>query len=81
MAFVRYLWFTSGIMIFFGMGLVAAASIATVGPIALVCGLLLIWSGIVKIIVLRIWQKTLANPSGMNQRAERDRLAQPPTTP
>jgi len=70
MVFVRYLWFTSGIMIVVGMSLVAAASIATWGAIALVCGLLLIWSGIVKIIVLRIWHKTLATPSGMNHRVE-----------
>ena len=78
---MRYLWFTSGIMILVGISLVAAAFMATLGAIALVCGLLLIWSGIVKIIVLRIWQKTLANPSSMNQRVERDRLAQPPTLP
>jgi uncharacterized membrane protein HdeD (DUF308 family) len=75
---VRYLWFTSGIMIVAGIVFVAAAPMVNLGPISLVCGLLLIWSGIVKIVVLRIWQKTLTNPTGTSQQVARDRLAQPP---
>jgi hypothetical protein len=35
------------------------------GPIALVCGVLLLWSGIVKAIVLRIWHTTLSAPSAL----------------
>jgi hypothetical protein len=75
---VRYLWLTSSVMVVAGISLAAAAFIISLGPIALVCGLLLIWSGIVKIIVLRIWQNTLANRTETNQRVVRDRLAQPP---
>ena len=30
------------------------------GPIAFVCGALLLWTGIVKAIVLRIWRTTLS---------------------
>jgi hypothetical protein len=75
---LRYLWFTSGIMIVAGVVLIVAARFLGLGPVSLVCGLLLVWSGIVKIIVLRIWQKTLANPSGTTQRMARDDLAPPP---
>jgi hypothetical protein len=79
MLIVRYLWLTSGVMIVVGVSLAIAASSMSLGPIALVCGLLLLWSGIVKVVVLRIWQKELTNPSSPNQRVVRDRLAQPPS--
>jgi len=65
-------------MFLVGAGLVAASFLAGTGPIALVCGLLLIWSGIVKIIVLRIWQRTLADAIETSQPLVRDQLAQPP---
>ena len=29
------------------------------GPVALVCGVLMFWSGIVKAVVLRVWRSTL----------------------
>ena len=77
---VRYLWFTSTAMIIAGVSLVAAAFFAGQGPIALVCGLLLLWSGVVKVVVLRIWQKTLANPIRPSQRPVSEQLAQPPVT-
>jgi hypothetical protein len=66
---------------FVGVCLVACASLVSLGPIALVCGLLLVWSGIVKIIVLRIWHKTLTNPLHPDQRVARDHLARPPSMP
>lgn len=46
-----------------GAALVMASIVASLGPIPLVAGALLLWSGIVKLIVLRIWQKTLPAPS------------------
>lgn len=41
--------------------LIAGGVTAGLGPIAFVCGVLMLWSGIVKAIVLRIWRATL-NP-------------------
>ncbi len=57
--FMRYLWATSFIMVAVGLVLVVAGIIGALAPIALVLGLLSLWSGIVKLIVLRIWQRTL----------------------
>jgi hypothetical protein len=46
-------------MVLAGMALVAGAVVTGWGPVALVCGVSLLWSGIVKFIVLRIWRGTL----------------------
>ena len=48
-----------------GSVLIAGGAVAGLGPIALVCGVLLVWSGIVKAIVLRIWHTTLSTPSAL----------------
>jgi hypothetical protein len=42
-----------------GIGLVAGSAAIGLGPIAFVSGALLLWTGIVKAIVLRIWRATL----------------------
>jgi hypothetical protein len=49
-----------------GVVLIVGGVAAGLGPIALVCGVLMLWSGIVKAIVLRIWRTTLMSdpPSG-----------------
>jgi hypothetical protein len=73
---VRYLWLTAGLMTLLGICIAASSAMAGVGPIAFVCGLLLFWSGIVKLVVLRIWQKTLAHPP-----IAPDRGAHPPHSP
>jgi len=53
--------------------LIAGNMVAGFGPIALVCGVLLLWSGIVKAVVLRIWHRTLSSPSAPDQdRRDRD---------
>lgn len=57
--FMRYLWATSIIMVAVGLILIVAGLLGTLSPIALVLGLLSLWSGVVKLIVLRIWQRTL----------------------
>jgi hypothetical protein len=57
--FMRYLWATSFIMVAVGFVLIGAGVLGLLAPIALVLGLLSLWSGIVKLIVLRIWQRTL----------------------
>ncbi len=56
-----YLWMTSIAMLVGGTVLIAGKFIGLLDPIALVCGLLLLWSGIVKIVVLRIWRKSLGS--------------------
>jgi hypothetical protein len=57
--FMRYLWATSFIMVAVGFVLIGAGVLGLLAPIALLLGLLSLWSGIVKLIVLRIWQRTL----------------------
>ena len=59
---MRYLWITSVIMIVASLVLIAGTWIGIFHPVAMVCGILLLWSGIVKIIVLRIWRTTLKAP-------------------
>ena len=46
-------------MVLAGIALVLGGIGTGLGPVALVSGVLLLWSGIVKIIVLRIWRGTL----------------------
>lgn len=60
--FVKYLWFTSAAMTVGGVVLFLASLSAAVSPIAAVAGVLLFWSGLIKIVVLRIWRTTLASP-------------------
>jgi hypothetical protein len=48
-----------------GVGVVLLAGSIAIGfgPIAFVCGALMLWTGIVKAIVLRIWRTTLSPDS------------------
>ena len=57
--FARFFWSITAAMVVGGIVLIAGSGAAGLGPIALVCGALMVWSGIVKAIVLRIWQTTL----------------------
>jgi hypothetical protein len=43
-----------------GVVLVAGSVAMGLGPIAFVCGALMLWTGIVKAMVLRIWRTTLS---------------------
>jgi hypothetical protein len=43
-----------------GALLVTGSVVMGLGPIAFVCGALTLWTGIVKVIVLRIWRTTLS---------------------
>jgi hypothetical protein len=54
-------------MVLGGVVLIVGSMLVGFGPIALVCGVLLIWSGIVKAVVLRIWHWTLSSPSAPDQ--------------
>jgi hypothetical protein len=53
------------------MVLISGSVVAGLGPIAMVCGVLLLWSGVVKAIVLRIWRTTL-NGASAPDPARRD---------
>jgi hypothetical protein len=44
-----------------GVVLITGSVAAGLGPIAMVCGVLMLWSGVVKAIVLRIWHGTLGS--------------------
>ena len=50
-----------------GLLLIVGSGAAGLGPIALVCGVLMLWSGIVKAIVLRIWHTTFSSESTPDQ--------------
>lgn len=57
---MRFLWMISAVMVIAGAALSMAALIGGASPLALVSGVLLLWSGVVKVIVLRIWRATLS---------------------
>jgi len=46
-----------------GLALISGSVVAGLGPVAFVCGALLLWSGVVKSIVLCIWSTTLNSAS------------------
>ena len=64
--FVRYFWIVSAAMVSLGVALILGSLVAGLGPIALICGVLLLWSGVVKVIVLRIWRATIATHDSTN---------------
>jgi len=55
-----------------GLVLIAGGVVAGLDPIAMVCGVLLLWSGVVKAIVLRIWRTTLSAAATDHARSDRD---------
>lgn len=57
---VKKLWLVTNVMVACGVVLTLGGTLLGLGPIALVCGVLLIWSGIVKVVVLRVWRATLS---------------------
>ena len=69
----RYFWIITAAFVVAGMVLISGSVAAGFGPIAMVCGVLLLWSGVVKAIVLRIWRTTLnANSAASQDRRDRD---------
>jgi hypothetical protein len=58
---VRYLWLITLLMLIAGLSLFTGSLLVGLGPVALIGGVLLVWSAIVKVIVLRIWHGTLAS--------------------
>ncbi len=60
---VRFLWLITTAMVLVGAAIVLGSLVAGMGPIVLVGGVLLFWSGIVKAVVLRMWRTVLPAPS------------------
>lgn len=56
---MKKLWVVTVAMVVAGFMLVLGSAVAGLGPVGMVCGVLLIWSGIVKGIVLRVWRAIL----------------------
>lgn len=53
-------WFIAAAFVVVGVVLVVGSVAIGLGSIAFVCGALMLWTGIVKAIVLRIWRTTLS---------------------
>jgi hypothetical protein len=66
---MRYLWLTSFAMVAIGALLIAGKAAGYFETIALVAGMLLLWSGVVKVIVLRIWRSSLTLPGATERRS------------
>ena len=56
-------------MLVAGMLLMFVSRSAGLGPVAFVGGALLCWSGVVKLVVVRIWKSTLSNPPAVERGA------------
>jgi hypothetical protein len=69
---VRYLWISSFTILVAGIAVLAGGLIGLLEPIAVVLGLLRFWTGIVKIVVLRIWRRSIVstNPTLVTAKAE-----------
>jgi hypothetical protein len=59
---MRYLWISSVFMVVAGIACILARQVGLLDPIATILGAMLIWSGVVKLIVLRVWRTSLHRP-------------------
>jgi hypothetical protein len=67
---MRYLWISSVFMVVAGVACILARFLGLLDPIAMILGAMLIWSGIVKVIVLRVWRTSLHRPGIQERRRE-----------
>lgn len=70
---MRYLWISSVFMVVAGLACILARSLGLLDPIATILGAMLIWSGVVKLIVLRVWRTSLHRPGIQERRRETGR--------
>ena len=70
---MRYLWVIAVAMVIVGLSLLGISVILGSGPIGGIAGTLLLWSGVVKVIVLKIWQTTLNAPRSSASESEASR--------
>lgn len=66
---MRYLSLGSAVVVVAGILLMTASRFAGLGPVAFVGGALLCWSGVVKVLVVRIWKSTLGSPPTVERGA------------
>jgi hypothetical protein len=64
---MRYLWISSVFMVVAGVVCILARYLGLLDPIATILGAMLIWSGVVKLIVLKVWRTSLHRP-GIQER-------------
>ena len=64
---MRYLWISSVFMMVAGVACILARFLGLLDPIATILGAMLVWSGVVKLIVLRVWRTSLHRP-GIRER-------------
>ncbi|MFT4039779.1 MAG: hypothetical protein QM692_16485 [Thermomicrobiales bacterium] len=64
---MRYLWFSSGAMVLAGVISILGRLAGLFDPVALILGAMLIVSGVIKLIVLRVWKTSLHQP-GIRER-------------
>jgi hypothetical protein len=67
---MRYLWISSVFMVVAGVACIAARALGLLDPIATILGAMLVWSGVVKLIVLRVWRTSLHRPGIRERRRE-----------
>ena len=65
---MRYLWISSVFMVVAGVACILARFLGLLDPIATILGAMLIVSGAVKLIVLRVWRTSLHRP-GIQERS------------
>lgn len=75
---MRKLWIITATMVVCGTVLVLGSAVGGLGPIPLIGGVLLIWSGIIKVVVLRVWDTTLSSPPMPEPARAGSRLAPMP---
>jgi hypothetical protein len=67
---MRYLWISSVVMVVAGIACILARYLGLLDPIAVILGAMLVWSGVVKLIVLRVWRTSLHRPGIRERRRE-----------
>ncbi|MCA9880822.1 MAG: hypothetical protein KC442_23655 [Thermomicrobiales bacterium] len=72
---MRYLWISSVVMVVAGVACILGRFTGLLDPIAMILGAMLVWSGIVKLIVLRVWRTSLHRPGIQERRRAPGRSA------
>jgi hypothetical protein len=67
---MRYLWISSTFMVVAGIACILARFLGLLDPIATILGAMLVVSGLIKLIMLRIWRTSLHRPGIQEQRRE-----------
>ena len=67
---MRYLWISSAFMVVAGVACILARQVGLLDPIATILGAMLILSGVVKLIVLKVWRTSLHRPGIQEGRRE-----------